>query len=145
MTRMVPLAFLIRLVITSIRCYLWRSMITCPPTKVSRDQWIPGYRDRVPRSFTQVSLWSARKVSWTSVAEMDADFLYRHLYRPKGYVFPTVTVSKCPPPTSEWVPRLGCQAQIAALYAQEPWKTATRRIAPISFPRTGWLYQLASL
>uniref|UniRef100_A0AAV1UM38 Uncharacterized protein n=1 Tax=Peronospora matthiolae TaxID=2874970 RepID=A0AAV1UM38_9STRA len=34
-----------------------------PPTKVSRNQWISGYRDRVPRSFTQVYPWSARKVN----------------------------------------------------------------------------------
>uniref|UniRef100_A0AAV1U5G8 Uncharacterized protein n=1 Tax=Peronospora matthiolae TaxID=2874970 RepID=A0AAV1U5G8_9STRA len=116
-----------------------------PPIKVSRNQWIPGYRDRVPRSYTQVSPWSARKVSWTSVAEIDIDFLYRHLSRPKGYIFPTVMAPKCPPPTSEWTPLLACSAQIAALYAQEPWETATRRIAPISFPRTGWFDQLASL
>ena len=116
-----------------------------PPTKISRDQWIPGYRDRVPRSSVQVSPWSARRVSWTSVAEMDIDFLYHHLSRPRGYIFPTVTVSKCPPPASEWTPRLVCSTQIAALYAQAPWEMATRRIAPISFPRTGWYDQLASL
>uniref|UniRef100_A0AAV1U6X4 Uncharacterized protein n=1 Tax=Peronospora matthiolae TaxID=2874970 RepID=A0AAV1U6X4_9STRA len=116
-----------------------------PPTNVSRDQWIPGYRDRVPRSFAQVSPWLARKVSWTSVAEMDTDFLYRHLSCPKGYVFPTVMVAKCPPSTSEWTFRLACSAQIAALHVQKPWETATRWIAPISFPRTGWFDQLASL
>uniref|UniRef100_A0AAV1VCE8 Uncharacterized protein n=1 Tax=Peronospora matthiolae TaxID=2874970 RepID=A0AAV1VCE8_9STRA len=116
-----------------------------PPTKVFRNQWTPGYRDCVPRSFTQVSPWSARKVSWTSVTEMDTDFLYRHLSCPKGYIFSTIMVSKCPPPTSKWTPRLACSAQIAAVYAQEPLETATRRIAPISFSRIGWFDQLASL
>uniref|UniRef100_A0AAV1TAB5 Uncharacterized protein n=1 Tax=Peronospora matthiolae TaxID=2874970 RepID=A0AAV1TAB5_9STRA len=115
------------------------------PTKVSRDQWIPRYRVRVPRSFTQFSRWSARKVSRTSVAEMDTDFQYRHLSRPKGYISPTVMAPKWPPPISEWTPRLACSVQIASLYAQEPWETATRRIASISFPRTGWFYQLTSL
>uniref|UniRef100_A0AAV1TS99 Uncharacterized protein n=1 Tax=Peronospora matthiolae TaxID=2874970 RepID=A0AAV1TS99_9STRA len=92
-----------------------------------------------------VSPWSARKVRWTSVKEMDIDFLYRHLSRPKGYIFPTVMAPKWPPPTSEWKPRLACSDQITALSAQEPWETATRRIASISFPRTGWFDYLASL
>ena len=51
-----------------------------PPIKVPRDQWIPGHRDRVPRSSAHVS---ARRVSWTSVAELDVDLLFRHFSRPK--------------------------------------------------------------
>ena len=54
-------------------------------------------------------------------------------------------VPKCLPPTSDWVPRLVSSAQIAVLYAQEPLKTVTRRVAQISFPRTGWFDPLATL
>ena len=54
-------------------------------------------------------------------------------------------MTKTPPPITEWSPRLTCSAQITAIYAQKPWETATRRIVPISFPRTGWFDQLATL
>ena len=44
-----------------------------PDTTVPRDQWIPGYRDRVPRSTPAVAPWSARRVSLICVADLDLD------------------------------------------------------------------------
>ena len=41
------------------------------PTKIPRSQWIPGYRERVPRSSVQVSPWSVRRVSLICLAELD--------------------------------------------------------------------------
>ena len=74
-----------------------------------------------------------------SVTELDVDLLFRHFSRPKGYLIPMLTVRKNPPPASEWNPRLVYSSHIAALYAQEPWKTAARQIAPISFLVPGGL------
>jgi hypothetical protein len=90
-------------------------------TKVSRDQWIPGYRERVPHSSAQVSPWSARRISWISVVELDLEFFHRHLSKPSGYPFPE---NMCPDPVpsnQDWIPRLVSFQQITALYAQEPW------------------------
>uniref|UniRef100_A0AAV1UDA5 Uncharacterized protein n=1 Tax=Peronospora matthiolae TaxID=2874970 RepID=A0AAV1UDA5_9STRA len=102
-----------------------------PKTKVPRDQWIPGYHCRVPKSSVQVSPWSARRVSWISVLELDLEFFYRHLARPKHYPFPASPAVSKAPPMSEWSPHLISSARVAALYRQEPWKSLRVKIAPI--------------
>ena len=43
------------------------------PTRVSRDQWFPGYRGRVTWSHLHVHPWSARRARLTFVAELDMD------------------------------------------------------------------------
>ena len=58
------------------------------PTKIPRSQYLPAYRERVSRSKTQVSPWSARRVSLICLAELDLDLLSQHFSRPKGYTFP---------------------------------------------------------
>jgi hypothetical protein len=116
-----------------------------PQTKVPRDQWIPGYRCRVPKSSIQVSPWSARRVSWISVDELDVDFFAHHLARPKHYPFPAPSGVSKPPPESEWSARLITSARIAALYRQEPWKALKVKIAPVSFAPVGWFQQLLDL
>uniref|UniRef100_A0AAV1T6J0 Lebercilin domain-containing protein n=1 Tax=Peronospora matthiolae TaxID=2874970 RepID=A0AAV1T6J0_9STRA len=42
-------------------------------TRIPRDRWIPGYRDRVSRSAVDVFPWSSRRVSLISVSELDID------------------------------------------------------------------------
>lgn len=116
-----------------------------PQTKVPRDQWIPGYRCRVPKSSIQVSPWSARRVSWISVDELDVDFFAHHLARPKHYPFPAPSGVSKPPPESEWSARLITSAQIATLYRQEPWKALKVKIAPVSFAPVGWFQQLLDI
>ena len=116
-----------------------------PQTKVPRDQWIPGYRCRVPKSSIQVSPWSARRVSWISVDELDVDFFAHHLARPKHYPFPAPFGVSKPPPESEWSARLITSAQIATLYRQEPWKALKVKIAPVSFAPVGWFRQLLDI
>lgn len=118
-----------------------------PQTQVPRDQWFPGYRARVPRSHLQVHPWSARRVSWTCIAELDVDFLAKHLNRPAGYVFPTPTAPRHrnAPPESDWIPRLVSPAQVLALYQQEPWNQYRSQVVPVSFRATGWFAELASL
>ena len=51
------------------------------PTRVPRDQWFTGYRDRVPWFHLHVHPWSARRVSLTCVGELDVDTLFKHLTR----------------------------------------------------------------
>ena len=110
----------------------------------SRDVWIPGYRERKPRSSTQVAPWSARRVSLTSVAELGVEFFYRHLSRPRGYIF-TPQANPKSLLDSAWIPRLITPAQVTAIYDQKPWNVTRRPIAPISFPLTGWFNELADI
>ena len=58
-----------------------------PGTKIPRDQWISGYRDQAPRSYNQFSPWSARRITLTSVAEIELGLSYRHFLVPKDYPF----------------------------------------------------------
>ena len=92
------------------------------PTRVSRAEWFPGYRDRVPWSHHHVHPCSAPRVSLTCVAEMDVYTLFKHLKWPKGYIFPAPTAprSNAAPPEFEWIPRLVTSAQVLALHLQEP-------------------------
>ena len=116
------------------------------PTRVPRAKWFPGYRDRVPWSHLHVHPWSARRLSLTSVAELDVDTLFKHLTRPAGYIFPTPTAprSNAAPPKSEWIPRLITSAQVLALYQQMPWNQYPSQVTPFSFHETGWFAELAS-
>ena len=59
-----------------------------PTTRVPRDQWIPGYRCRVPRSTVQLSPWSSRPVSYTSVAELEVYFVIKHFTKPQYFLLP---------------------------------------------------------
>ena len=114
-------------------------------TKVSRDHWIPGYRERVPHSSAQVSPWSARRISWISIAELDLDYLHRHLFKPRGYPFPP---DMDPDPVlsdQDWIPRLVSFQQITALYAQEPWLILKQLVKPVSFQLVGWFLDLAKV
>ena len=77
-----------------------------PETKITRDLWILGYRDQAPRSYNQFSPWSARRISLTSVAEIEIELLYRHLLVPKDYPLFAARNSVRSPPTSQWIDRL---------------------------------------
>ena len=113
--------------------------------KVPRDKCTPWNRYRVSRSSSQVTSWSARRVRWTSVAELEVDLSFQHFSLPKEYPFPALHARKIPPSPSEWTSRLVSPAQIAALYAQEHQEKVARRIISVSFPSTGWVDQLATL
>uniref|UniRef100_A0AAV1U8Q9 Uncharacterized protein n=1 Tax=Peronospora matthiolae TaxID=2874970 RepID=A0AAV1U8Q9_9STRA len=116
------------------------------PTWGPRAEWLFGYRDRVPWSHSQVHPWSARRLSLTSVAELDLDALFEHLTRPAGYIFPAPTAprSKVAPPESEWILRLVTSAQVLALFHQEPWNQYHSHVIPVLFHATGWFAELAS-
>ncbi|ETN20252.1 hypothetical protein PPTG_03292 [Phytophthora nicotianae INRA-310] len=47
-----------------------------PHTRVSRAEWIPGYRDRRVFQGHDVVPWSAQDIRQTSIVEMDVDLLF---------------------------------------------------------------------
>ena len=59
-----------------------------PTSRVPRDEWIPGYSCRVSRSTAQVSPRSSRRVSYTSIAELEVDFMIKHFAKLKSSRFP---------------------------------------------------------
>ena len=85
-------------------------------------------------------------LSLTCVVEMDVDTLFKHLTRPKGYIFlaPNATRSKAAPPESELIPRLVTSAEVLALYRKEPWNQCRSQVTPVSFHATGWFAELSS-
>ena len=116
------------------------------PTRLPRAEWFTGYRDQVPWSHPYVHPWSSRRLSMTSVAELDVDTLFKQLTRSAGYIFPAPTAprSKSAPPESEWTTRLVTSAQVLALYQQMPWNQYPSQVTPFSFHETGWFAELAS-
>ena len=58
-----------------------------PPTTVPRDKWIPGYRNRIPRSATETIPWSARRVSLTSISELDLNHFFHHSRNQRNLYF----------------------------------------------------------
>ena len=60
-------------------------------TRVFRAEWLPGYRDRVPWSYNHVHPRSICRVSLDCVAELDPYTMFKHVTRPKGYIFPDPT------------------------------------------------------
>ena len=111
-----------------------------PPTTVPRDKWIPGYRNRIPRSATETIPWSARRVSLTSVSELDLNHFFHHFSKPAEFIFPASGKSRRPP-ASAWSAQLITFAQISRLYDRRPWEIYERQINLISFQRDGW-YQI---
>ena len=75
------------------------------------------------------------------------DTLFKHLTRPKRYLFPTPTAPRfnAAPPKSEGIPRLVTSILVLALYHQEPWKKYRRRVTPVSFCATGWFSNLSTI
>ena len=109
------------------------------PTRVPRDQWFTGYRDRVPRSHIQVHPWSTRRVSLICVVELDVDTLFKHLTRTKRYIFPTPTASRsnAEPPESEWIPRLVTSARVGAIPTRD--LASLPEPSPTGFFSLDWL------
>ena len=103
-----------------------------PDTTVPRDQWIPGYRDRVPRSTPAVAPWSARRVNLICVADLDLDDLYRHFSKPTGFIFPARSAKISDPPVTQWSSSLITMAKIQDLYSQKPWKIYDHPVQPLS-------------
>ena len=62
--------------------------LALPDTTVSRDRWIPGYRDRVLRSSSDTIPWSARRISLICISGLDLDLFFHHYSKLKGYIFP---------------------------------------------------------
>ena len=112
-----------------------------PPTTVPRDKWIPGYRNRIPRSATETIPWSARRVSLTSISELDLNHFFHHFSKPAEFIFPASGKSRRPP-ASAWSAQLITFTQISQLYDRRPWAIYERRIDPISFQRDGWFQTL---
>ena len=113
-----------------------------PPTVEPRINWIPGYRSRVPKLSREVSPWSSRRVSWTSVAELDVKFFLRHLSKPRDFIFPTQDGPIRAPSDSDWSLDLITFTQISNLYKQEPWKILGKSVDPVSFIPQGWFGDL---
>ena len=90
--------------------------------RLPRDQWFPGYPDRVPWYHLHVHPWSACRFSLTCGADLDVDTLFKHLTRPKGYVYLSSEAfrSKAATPESELITRLVTSAQVLAIYRQKP-------------------------
>ena len=68
--------------------------IALPATHVPRDHWIPGYSCRVRRSTFQVSPWSSRQVSYTSVAELEVELMVKHFFKSKYFPLPAYKVQR---------------------------------------------------
>ena len=54
-----------------------------PPKRSSQAQWISGYRARVSYPTGQLASSSSRRLRLITMDELDLDFLFRHLSRPK--------------------------------------------------------------
>ena len=102
-----------------------------PDTTITRDRWMPGYRDRVPRLAIDVFPWSARRVSLSSVSDLNIDLFYHHFSKPKGYIFPVQQGNLRTPPKSSWSSQLITSTKINQFYYQQPWDVYNRIVRPI--------------
>ena len=75
------------------------------------------------------------------------DTIFKHLTRPKSYIFPAPIAprSNAAPPESESTPRLVTSAQVLALYRQNPWNHYRRQVTPVSFHATCWFAELSTM
>ena len=114
-----------------------------PSTQVPWDQWIPGYRSRDRHASLAIAPWSSARIARISIAEMDAELLFRHFSKPRNFLFPSGPGPRRVPRNGLWSPNLITMDQIDSLYDQTPWDVLDVSIPPISFPLSGWYAEMA--
>ena len=85
-----------------------------------RDQWIPGYRSRNRHASLAIAPWSSARIARISIAEMDAELLFRHFSKPRNFLFPSGPGPRRVPRNGLWSPNLITMDQIDSLYDQTP-------------------------
>ncbi|GMF29742.1 unnamed protein product [Phytophthora lilii] len=112
------------------------------PTKVPRDQWIPGYRTPSDFVASDVDPWSPPRTRHISVAMLDLEMLFDQFTRSGNWIFPA---RSSPPRPHEWREDLITETNVRALIESAPWTILDAPMTPISFSVTGWFVKLMDL
>jgi len=109
-------------------------------TIVPRDEWFPGYHDRVTYSTAAVTPRSASDLSHVSVVELDITLLFHKFAQPPFWIFPAEGDAVKP---HLWYPELITVANTRTLLDDEPWQNLSSMAAPVSFDISGWFEMIA--